>query len=314
LNQTISQVKRIIRIGTRDSRLAVWQAEFIASLLSEKGVETSLEYIKSDGEMDLVSPLYEMGVQGIFTKTLDIALLNKKIDIAVHSLKDVPTQLPENLMIAAIPERASWKDVLVYKSESLSPDATDDYVIATSSLRRKAQWLHRYPTHRTDVLRGNINTRLEKVNSTENWGGALFAAAGIDRINLDVPNKIELDWMLPAPAQGALAVVCRNDDPEMAEICAFLNHKNTALCVTAERQFLRTLMGGCTMPIAALAEVTGDYIHLKGNVFTIDGKNKAEVELQLPLSEAHHLGAKAAEWLLQNGGAEIVQSFKQFKS
>lgn len=306
-------MNRIIKIGTRDSQLAVWQAEFISSLLNKKGIQTQLEFIKSDGEMDLVSPLYEMGVQGIFTKTLDIALLNNRIDLAVHSLKDVPTRLPENLMIAAIPERASWKDVLVYTSDSPDPNSTDNYIVATSSLRRRAQWLHKYPTHQTDVLRGNINSRLKKLKHSKTWGGALFAAAGMDRIQLKVPNKIELDWMLPAPSQGALAVVCRKDDSETIESCQSLNHSPTSLGVTAERQFLRTLMGGCTMPVGALGEVIGNQLHFRGNVFTVDGRHKVEVERTFPLSESQNAGILAGEWVLNNGGSEIVQTFKNLR-
>lgn len=306
-------MKRIIKIGTRESQLAVWQAKYIENFLNEKGIETELVYIKSAGELDLVSPLYEMGVQGIFTKALDISLLNKTVDIAVHSLKDIPTQLPMGLVLAAIPPRASWKDLLVTEQNRISPDISKDFIVATSSLRRKAQWLNKYPTHKTTILRGNINTRLEKLKSTKTWGGALFAAAGVERINLEVPLKIELDWMLPAPAQGALGVVCRENDLEVLEMSAALSHEYTKICVTEERQFLRTLMGGCTMPIAALAQIRDEQLFFKGNVLTVDGLQRADVEMSFSLEDAHKAGNTAAKYLLKNKGKSIVQSFKNIK-
>ena len=297
-----------IKIGTRDSQLALWQAKLVQQKINSISSADIIE-IKSEGDIDLVSPLYEMGVQGIFTKTLDIALLNKKIDIAVHSLKDVPTQLPEGLMIAAILPRANYRDWLVVKDEQI--DFSKPLTVATSSLRRKAQWLNRYPNHTFESLRGNINTRLQKLKDNEHWAGALFAAAGVERIALEIPHHIELDWMLPAPAQGAIAIVCRNYDNDVKSICLNFNDNNTALCVNAERQFLRTLMGGCSMPIAALATIdsTGK-MNIKGNVLTIDGKEKAEVEMQFSENDFINAGKAAAEKLLEKGGKEILEKIK----
>ena len=302
-------MKQSIKIGTRDSQLALWQAKLVQQKINSISLADIIE-IKSEGDIDLVSPLYEMGVQGIFTKTLDIALLNKKIDVAVHSLKDVPTQLPEGLMIAAILPRANFKDWMVVKDEQI--DFSKPLTVATSSLRRKAQWLNRYPNHTFESLRGNINTRLQKLKDNEHWAGALFAAAGVERIALEIPHHIELDWMLPAPAQGAIAIVCRNDDNDVKSFCLNFNDNNTALCVNAERQFLRTLMGGCSMPIAALATIdsTGK-MNIKGNVLTIDGKDKAEVEMQFSENDFINAGIVAAEKLLENGGKEILEKVKQ---
>ena len=297
-----------IKIGTRDSQLALWQAKLVQQKINSISLADIIE-IKSEGDIDLVSPLYEMGVQGIFTKTLDIALLNKKIDVAVHYLKDVPTQLPEGLMIAAILPRANFKDWMVVKDEQI--DFSKPLTVATSSLRRKAQWLNRYPNHTFESLRGNINTRLQKLKDNEHWAGALFAAAGVERIALEIPHHIELDWMLPAPAQGAIAIVCRNDDNDVKSICLNFNDNNTALCVNTERQFLRTLMGGCSMPIAALATIdsTGK-MNIKGNVLTIDGKEKAEVEMQFSENDFINAGKAAAEKLLEKGGKEILEKIK----
>ncbi|MEN9522330.1 MAG: hydroxymethylbilane synthase [Bacteroidota bacterium] len=301
-------MKPSVKIGTRDSQLALWQAKLIQQKISTIA-NTELIEIKSEGDINLVSPLYEMGVQGIFTKTLDIALLNKKIDVAVHSLKDVPTQLPNGLMIASILPRANYSDWMVVKDDKI--DFNQPLVVATSSLRRKAQWLNCYPNHTFELLRGNINTRLQKLQSNQHWAGALFAAAGVERIALQIPHHIQLDWMLPAPAQGAIAVVCREDDIETINYCKHFHDENTANCVMAERQFLRTLMGGCSMPIAALATfVANETMNFKGNILTIDGVEKVEIEMTFEKSDFAEAGKIAAEKLLQNGGDKILKKIK----
>ncbi len=303
---------RLIRIGSRDSSLALWQAKHIENLLNQQGIETELILVKSEGDINLISPLYEMGVQGIFTKTLDSALLSKKIDIAVHSLKDVPTKLPVNLKIAAIPTRANVMDDLVYTDPNFTVTEAAAITIATSSLRRKAQWLNRYPKHTIESIRGNINTRLEKLKSTLHWNAALFAAAGIDRIGLDVPHRKQLEWMLPAPAQGALALVCREDDPEADAICKTLNHFETALCTGIERSFLRHLKGGCSIPIAALGIVNNGHVHFKGNILSLDGVRKVEIEMDFEVDNCENAGQLAATKLLESGGDKIAAELKKF--
>ncbi len=302
-------MSRKIRIGTRESALALWQANYVREQLEGLGIECELVTIKSDGEIDLVTPLYEMGVQGIFTKTLDIALLQGRIDLAVHSQKDVPTQLPKGLSIAAVPKRGNYKDVLVYKDRL--PSHEEGYMVATSSLRRSAQWMHRYGQHETDVLRGNINTRLQKLIDNAHWDGALFAAAGIERIDLDVPNKLALDWMIPAPAQGALALVARTDDQDMMAQAAQLNHEDTAIATSIERGFLRELMGGCSMPIGALAQVEDGQISFVGCVLTIDGKQMTQVETDCQIDEADQVANKAAQELWNKGGRQIIETFSK---
>lgn len=265
-----------IRIGTRDSQLAVWQATEVQKLLAAHGYTSELVYIKSEGDIDLSTPLYEIGVQGIFTRSLDIALLSNKIDIAVHSMKDVPTQLPKGIVQAAVLERASYKDILVYKGDiSFLNDAASKAVIATSSVRRSAQWLNKYPNHTIVNLRGNVNTRLKKLEENE-WNGAIFAAAGLERIDVRPANSIDLDWMLPAPAQGAIMVVCRDNDSLVLDACSLFNDATTALCTKLERDYLRALMGGCTTPISALAYKEGDVIHFHGNNCSPDGSEIKE--------------------------------------
>lgn len=311
-----------IRIGTRESQLAVWQATTVQQLLQQNGFAAELVYIKSDGDIDLKTPLYEMGVQGIFTRSLDIALLNGSIDIAVHSMKDVPTQLPKGIIQSAVLERASFKDILVVNSQSSVVNgqwSTDSFVnqqlatsnqqltIATSSIRRKAQWLHRYPNHTIENLRGNVNTRLKKV-AESNWHGAIFAGAGLERINLRPANSIDLDWMLPAPAQGAIMVVCREGDMTCFEACQHFHHTEIALCTQIERDFLRALMGGCSTPISALAQIQNNQVQFKGNIVAVDGSAKVEIEKTVLISEAADLGYIAAKEILEQGGKAIVDT------
>lgn len=307
-------MKKIIRIGTRESQLAVWQATLIKNLLEKKGISAELVFIKSEGDIDLITPLYEMGVQGIFTRSLDVALLNNKIDIAVHSMKDVPTQLPDGMIQSAVLPRASHKDILVYKGSATeinnSLENGDSLLtIATSSIRRKAQWLNKYPAHTIENLRGNVNTRLQKVNDS-NWNGAIFAAAGLERINLRPPNAIDLNWMLPAPAQGAIMVVCRQDDEFSFKATNNLNDSNTAICTKIERDFLRTLLGGCSTPISAFAQIENNQIIFNGNICSIDGKNKVDIKKVIEITEATTAGTMAANELLQNGGQKIVDTIR----
>lgn len=299
-------MNHILKIGTRESQLAVWQATLVKNLLSEHGIAAELVYIKSEGDIDLKTPLYEMGVQGIFTKTLDAALINNKIDIAVHSMKDVPTQLANGIVQAAVLKRASYKDLLVFKKDNnFLSNENHQANIATSSIRRKAQWLHKYPRHQIHNLRGNVNTRLHKLQ-TENWDAAIFAAAGLERINLRPENSIELDWMLPAPAQGAIMIACREYDAEAWEKSFLLNDEATALCTRIEKEFLRALLGGCSTPISALAEIEQDELFFRGNIFSLDGKKKAEIEKVLPVEIATNIGKLAAEELLNNGAQQIA--------
>lgn len=313
-------MNKVLRIGTRDSQLAVWQATLVQSQLLQQGIATELVYIKSDGDIDLVTPLYEIGVQGIFTKTLDAALLSNRIDIAVHSMKDVPTQLAQGIIQAAVLMRASYKDILVYKNSAvihewelnnlqISFPSGVGGIIATSSTRRKAQWLNRYPHHTIENLRGNVNTRLRKVTESV-WDGAIFAAAGLERIGLRPEKSVELDWMLPAPAQGAIMIVCREEDTAAKDICVLLNDTTAALCTKIERDFLRTLFGGCSTPISALAELKEDTVFFRGNILSPDGKDKMEIAMDVPLLQSAVLGIQAAKKLLEEGADKIVAAIR----
>ncbi len=312
------ELKRILKIGTRDSELAVWQATEVQNLLHKQGVQSELIFIKSEGDKNLITPLYALGVQGIFTKALDTALLNNVIDIAVHSMKDVPVQLAQGIQQAAVLERGNWKDILVIKQELFNKNIAPSnipfspFVVATSSVRRIAQWLHRYPDHTIENLRGNVNTRLRKLNESH-WHGAIFAAAGLERIKLRPENAIDLDWMLPAPAQGAIMVVCREDDKYAFENCQLFNDEKTALCTKIERDFLEELMGGCSTPIGAIAEIKKDKLDFKGNILSVDGKEKADVSKCVFVNETNNFGSIAAQELLQNGGKKILEGIRNAK-
>jgi hydroxymethylbilane synthase len=313
-------MSRKLRIGTRDSQLAVWQATRVQQLLEQNGHAVELVYMKSEGDVDLVAPLYAMGVQGVFTKTLDAALLSERIDLAVHSMKDVPTQLAEGVQCAAVLERASTKDILVYKNSSdlekigfngkWTSAPSVDFTVATGSVRRIAQWLYRYPGNRIEDLRGNVNTRLRKL-AESNWNGAIFAAAGLERIGLRPRLSIDLDWMLSAPAQGAIMVVCREGDDQAWEYCQAFHHENTALCTQVERDFLRALLGGCSTPISALAEIRNGILEFKGNIVSTDGRSKASLEKKVALADAGNLGMQAAKEILLNGGQPIVDYIRK---
>jgi hydroxymethylbilane synthase len=306
-----SGARGLIRIGTRDSELALWQAKTVEKQLNDLGYKTEIIAVKSDGDIVLDKPLYELGITGIFTKTLDVAMIQGKIDIAVHSMKDVPTLLPNGIVQGAVLERASAFDILVYK-ENLDFLTEENSTIASSSLRRKASWLHKYPSHKIEDIRGNVNTRLQKV-ADSNWAGAIFAEAGLERINLKPEKAIILDWMIPAPAQGAMVVVCNADDFFSLDAVSQLNHIETEICTYIERQFLRTLEGGCTAPIGAIATYNEkeDVIDFTGVLLSIDGKQKLEVTKTVAVSEWKKLGFHCAQEILSNGGIQLMSEIKK---
>ncbi|MFV0605994.1 MAG: hydroxymethylbilane synthase [Niabella sp.] len=312
----------VIRIGTRESQLAVWQATNVKEQLQKNGHQAELVYIKSEGDIDLKTPLYAMGVQGVFTRSLDLALLNNKIDIAVHSMKDVPIQLPQGIVQAAVLERASDKDILVVNTSFLALKNSiseqevfnrietllqnESFTIGTSSVRRKAQWLLKYPQHTIENLRGNVNTRLKKVAASD-WAGAIFAAAGVERIGIRPLHSINLDWMIPAPAQGAIMVVARAEDEKSNKACAALNHLPTAIATKIERDFLSALMGGCATPISAKAELKNNEIYFKGSIVNLDGVKEIKVEENYPLALKDNAGFIAAKAVINKGGKEMIE-------
>jgi len=301
-------MQKIIRIGTRDSELALWQAKTVQQQLEYLGHKTEIIPVKSTGDLVLDKPLYELGITGIFTKSLDIALINDEIDIAVHSLKDVPTVLPKSITQAAVLKRGNSNDMLVFK-ENEEFLAQEDAIIATGSLRRRAQWLHRHPTHQIVGLRGNVQTRLEKLKSND-WNAAIFAAAGLERLKIKPDNAISLSWMTPAPAQGVVAITALYESTEIIEICKELNDEETEMLAKVERDFLSILEGGCSAPIGALAYVKDEEVHFKGVLLSLDGTKRIEVTSKEKIGRHHYIAKECADFVLNRGGKEIMAALK----
>ncbi len=311
-------MSKTIRIGTRDSNLALWQARFVQQKLESLGYNTQIVPVKSEGDVVLDKPLYEFGITGIFTKTLDVAMITNQVDIAVHSMKDVPTQLPYDILQSAVLPRANHQDILVSKHQhkQLPTNGT----IATGSLRRQAQWLHHFPEYQTTDLRGNVNTRLQKTKQAD-WVGAIFAKAGLERLNFTDNQTINssefngyyqtLDWMIPAPAQGAMLVVCKKNDAFCFEATQQLNDTTTEICTHIERQFLRALEGGCTAPIGCFAQVVDDNVLVKAGLFSLNGKKAITAEKEFLLHDHKTIGTQLANYFFEQGAREILDELKK---
>jgi hydroxymethylbilane synthase len=293
-----------IRIATRTSKLALWQAETVKHELEKHGHACELVLIESTGDMQLTQPIYAMGISGVFTKQLDIALLDGTADIAVHSLKDVPTQMAQGLLLSAVLPRGPHQDIVILKNKETIEDTRGKATIATSSLRRRAQWLAKYPAHTTTPIRGNVQTRLRKFAENEEMAGVIFAKAGLERLDLLPANAVVLDWMIPAPAQGIVGIVCRSDDNETLEKCQAINHEDSFIAGHIERQFLAMLMGGCSVPISALAIVEADDIQFKGAMHSFDGSHFYMVDRVFTRTEWQDAGSLAANELLSKEGAK----------
>ncbi|MFC0345743.1 hydroxymethylbilane synthase [Epilithonimonas hispanica] len=297
-----------IRIGTRNSPLALWQAHEVESKLQNLGFETEIVPIVSSGDKNLNQPLYALGITGVFTKDLDIALLNKEIDIAVHSLKDVPTQLPQNIQISAVLERDFPEDVLVRNNDA-QPLDLNVLKIATSSLRRRAFWLKEFPETEFTDIRGNVQTRLKKLDDGI-ADATVFSLAGIKRMNLDI-NYEQIPFLLQAPSQGVVAIASLSDNEILNESLKSISHKETEICVTIEREFLKTLEGGCTAPIGAKAEMVNGQIRFLGRLCSLDGKNCIETDEIFNWNDSENFGEKIALEVLKNGGKELMDEIRK---
>ena len=297
----------MIRIGTRNSPLAMWQAKEVEQKLQNLGYETSLVPVLSSGDKNLNQPLYSLGITGVFTKDLDIALLNNEIDIAVHSLKDVPTLLPQNIEISAVLERDFPQDVLVRKSSSKNKNLAE-LKIATSSLRRRAFWLEQFPETEFFDIRGNVQTRLKKLEEGD-FDATLFSLAGIKRMEMELDFEY-LDFMISAPSQGVVAIASRVDDLEAKEILQKINHEETQICVEIERNFLRTLEGGCTAPIGAIAKFEDNKIYFKGKLNSLDGAKTLNLVEEFEYNHSENFGEKFAKIILEKGGKEMMEVIK----
>lgn len=296
-----------IRIGTRNSALALWQAREVARHLQNLNHLTEIIPIVSSGDKNLNQPLYSLGITGIFTRDLDTALLNDEIDIAVHSLKDVPTQLPENIELIAYLERDYPQDVLI-RRKSAENKEFHELKLATSSLRRRAFWLKHYPDAEFSDIRGNIQTRLQKLEE-QDFDATLLSLAGIKRMNMDIDYEM-LPLMIPAPSQGVIAVAGHSDKQEINDILKQISHKETQICVEIERNFLSTLEGGCTAPIGAFAEILENQIRFKAALCSLDGKNYIATDESFEYNEEENFGEKFANIVLENGGKELMAEIK----
>lgn len=294
-----------IKIGTRASKLAVWQAKQVQALLQKINISSSIIKIKSSGDKDLSKPVYELGVTGVFTKEIDLALLNNEIDIAVHSLKDVPTKLPLGVIQGAVLQRGSELDVIIPSNTLKSKENT----IATGSLRRKAQWLNRFKTDKIVEIRGNVQTRLRKLKEN-NWNGTIMAKAGLERLEILPEYYQELNWMIPAPAQGAISVQNLTIKPSITKMLKQINHVETEICTNIERSFLNKLEGGCTAPIGAYAKIANKSIVFRGVLLSAEGKEKIEINEVEKLENIQGLGERFAKKIISLGGDKILNSLK----
>lgn len=302
-----------LRVGTRGSALAVWQTERVRRLLADAGRPTERTEIRTTGDMVQDVPLAQIGSAALFTRQIDEAMLAGRIDLAVHSLKDLPTVLADGLTLAAVSERQDPSDALVGRGPIRWSELPRHATVATSSLRRKAQLLHARPDLRVTDLRGNVDTRLRKLDATEDWSAILLAAAGLIRLGLGhrIGERLPPEVMLPAPGQGALAVTARTDDARAIEAARnAVHHRPTALVVGAERAFLRRMEGGCQVPVAARAVLEADAtLRLHGRVIALDGSRMAEGREAGAVREpadAERLGVALADRLLNTGAAEIL--------
>lgn len=298
-----------LRIGTRGSPLALWQARHVADLLRPLAAPRAVELVLIETEGDRIRDraLSQIGGDGLFTKEIQNALLDGRADVAVHSLKDLPTFVVPELALGAVPARAPVGDAFVSRRFARFEDLPQGAVVGTSSLRRKAQLLNRRPDLRVEVLRGNVETRLRKLEEA-NYDAIILAEAGLRRLGLEshITDILDREWMLPAVGQGALGLECRSTDAATLTLLDPLNDAETRAAVLAEREFLRSLGGGCLVPFGALGEVVGETLTLRGAVLPIDGTRRIAGAVSGVLAEAEPLGRQLAQQLLDQGARELL--------
>ncbi|PVU66890.1 hydroxymethylbilane synthase [Plesiomonas shigelloides] len=303
--------KQLIRIATRQSPLALWQAEHVRQLLCAQhpDLEVTLVPMVTKGDVILDTPLAKVGGKGLFVKELELALLEQRADIAVHSMKDVPVEFPDGLGLVCICERDDPHDALVsnhYDSLDVLPQGA---IVGTSSLRRQCQLRAARPDLHIKDLRGNVGTRLSKLDNGE-YDAIILAAAGLRRLGLEarIRARLSVQQSLPAVGQGAIGIECRLDDARVRALLAPLNHADTADRVVAERAMNNRLQGGCQVPIGSYAELTGDQLYLRALVGAPDGSRLLQAEIRGPRTEAEQLGSALAEQLLDAGAGSILSA------
>ena len=306
--------KNDIIIGTRGSKLALWQANFVKNEIEKKipGIPIQIKIIKTEGDKVLDSPLFKIGGKGIFVKEIEHALIENSIDIAVHSVKDLPTEIPSGLKLAAVLERADPRDVLISKGDVELTDLPKGCTLLTGSLRRRNQILLFRSDIKFQEIRGNIDTRFRKFYQSP-YDGMILAKAGIERMGFE--NKISEvfseDICLPAAGQGAIGIETRENDDSISEIAGTLNHENSMLSIKAERAFLTGLGGGCQIPIGSIAKVINDNIVIKGVLCDLDGRKIIRDKISGNLSDAEDLGKQLSERIINKGGKKIILDFEK---
>ncbi|MBI5407521.1 MAG: hydroxymethylbilane synthase [Nitrospirae bacterium] len=299
-----------IRIGSRGSQLALWQARYVQSELEKRhpGLSVTITKIKTTGDQILDVPLAQVGGKGLFVKEIEEALLENEVDIAVHSMKDMPADLPEGLCIAAVPKREDPRDVLISRDGSGFLHLPHGAHVGTSSLRRISQLLNQRPDLRITPLRGNLDTRLKKLDSGA-FDAIVLAAAGIRRLGWEgrITEYLPITISLPAIGQGALCIECRKGDTTVFERINGMDHPETRICVRAERAFLKRLEGGCQVPIGAYATIVQGVLEIEGLVASVDGGRMVREKRAAGIDNPEKLGVSLAESLLAQGGEEILR-------
>ena len=302
-----------LRIGTRASQLALWQANWIKSELERvyPGIEVELVKIKTMGDKILDVPLAQVGGKGLFVKEIEEAMLRGEIDLAVHSMKDVPTEFPDGLGLVVTTKREDPRDAFISDNVRFS-QLRQGARIGTSALRRQAQLLAARPDLEMVIIRGNVETRIRKLKE-DNLDAVILAAAGLNRLGFTdvVTELLDVDFSIPAIGQGALGLECRLNDQATIDALAFLNHPDTAAAVAAERALLKRCEGGCQVPIAAHGTVSGDTLTLVGFIASVDGKQSVKATVSGPTGDAVRLGVELADQLLASGGKAILEDVYQ---
>jgi hydroxymethylbilane synthase len=303
-------MKKNIIIGTRGSQLALWQANFIKSEIQRLFPDLSVELniIKTTGDRITDRPLAMIGGKGLFVKEIESALLNKDIDLAVHSMKDMPGVLPDGLIVGAIPERANPFDVLISKDNRLLKDYEKGAKIGTSSLRRASQIKHCRPDVKIESIRGNLDTRIKKLKSGE-YDAIVLAAAGLQRLGQEkeITQYLDEEIMIPAVGQGALCIETREKDKDIAIIMEKLNHQDTNICVTGERAFLKQIEGSCHIPVACFGKMKNNQVVMTAIVASEDGTQVIKEQIISPVDEVEATGRKLADLVLERGGKKILE-------
>lgn len=303
---------RTIKIGTRGSKLALWQANWVRSAIEQgRQRDAELVIIRTKGDKIQDVPLAKVGGKGLFVKEIEEALLDGRIDLAVHSMKDMPAEIPDGLCIGAIPERENPRDVLITETGQRFEDLPQGACIGTSSLRRSAQLLCKRPDLRIVSLRGNLDTRLRKLE-TEDLDAIVLAAAGVIRLGLEdrITQYLDADIMLPAVGQGALCIETRENDPDIGPVARELDHPETRCVVLGERAFLNRLEGGCQVPIAAHGHIENNRFTLNGLVAELDGRTMIRETLSGSQENSEAIGVELAEKLLSKGAKEILENLQ----